>query len=75
MTKYEYLYIAFRLIGRGYTGEIVDLHIEGTPSQKYDRLPKMLAELGEEGWELKTSTDKGENGTYQSMIFFRMNHA
>ena len=73
--KYEYLYVAFRLKGRGYTGELVDLHIDGVPSYHFKLLPEMLGELGEDGWNLRTSGDKGEHGTYESMIFQRVKNA
>lgn len=71
MTKYEYLYVSFRLIGRGYTGEIVDLHINGTHTNDFSKVPDMLNGFGGQGWELKTYGDKGENGTFEKMVFMR----
>ncbi len=71
MTKYEYLYVSFRLIGRGYTGEIVDLHINGTPTNEFAKVPDMLNSFGSEGWEMKAYGDKGDSGTFEKMVFMR----
>jgi hypothetical protein len=71
VTIYEYLYLGYSLVGCGFTGEIGTLFWNGVQNTEYRTITELLARLGAEGWDLKGVWDKGEQGTYERMVFQR----
>lgn len=51
--KYQFMNVRYQLIGRGITGEISTLYVNGQEIKQFKTIDQFYNSMGEQGWEIK----------------------
>jgi hypothetical protein len=65
--KFQFLNVRYQLLGRGITGEILTLHVNGQQVTQFKTIDQFYNSLGEQGWEIKPLGMEPE-GTYTYFV-------
>ncbi|MEL6458121.1 MAG: hypothetical protein AAFQ91_07710 [Cyanobacteria bacterium J06621_15] len=59
--QFQFMNIRYQLIGRGITGEISTLYVNGQQVQDFDTIDKFYNAMGQQGWEIRPLGIKQED--------------
>ncbi|MEO1185404.1 MAG: hypothetical protein AAFX46_12240 [Cyanobacteria bacterium J06636_27] len=59
--QFQFMNIRYQLIGRGITGEISTLYVNGQQVQDFDTIDKFYNAMGQQGWEIRPLSIKQED--------------
>lgn len=51
--KFQFMNVRYQLLGRGITGEISTLYINGQQVKEFQAIDQFYNAMGEEGWEIR----------------------
>lgn len=51
--KFQYMNVRYQLLGRGLTGEIATLYVNGQVIDRFQTIDQFYNAMGAEGWELR----------------------
>ncbi len=51
--KFEFMNVRYQLIGRGLTGEILTLYINGQQVKDFSTIDAFYNAMGQQGWEIR----------------------
>ena len=51
--KFQFMNVRYQLVGRGITGEISNLHVNGQRITKFKTIDEFYNNVGEQGWEIR----------------------
>ena len=68
--KFQYMNVRYQLVGRGLTGEISTLYVNGQEVNKFQTIDQFYNAMGEEGWELRPLGMEAE-GLYTYFVVFQ----
>lgn len=51
--KFQYMNIRYQLKGRGITGEISTLYVNGQQVDKFQTIDEFYNSMGQQGWEIR----------------------
>jgi len=51
--KFQFMNVRYQLAGRGITGEISTLYVNGQEVKQFKTIDQFYNSMGEEGWEIK----------------------
>jgi hypothetical protein len=51
--KFQYMNVRYQLVGRGITGEISNLHVNGQQITQFQTIDQFYNAMGEQGWEVR----------------------
>ena len=52
-SKFQFMNFRYQLLGRGITGEISNLHVNGQRIKKFNTIDEFYNEMGQQGWEIR----------------------
>lgn len=65
--EFQYKNIRYQLLGRGFTGELDNLYVNGQEVHEFQTIDQFYNAMGEEGWELRPLGMEAE-GTYTYFV-------
>ncbi len=51
--KFQFMNVRYQLVGRGITGEISNLHVNGQKTNKFKTIDEFYNDMGQQGWEIR----------------------
>jgi hypothetical protein len=51
--KFQFMNVRYQLMGRGITGEISTLYVNGQKVTKFKTIDEFYNEMGQQGWEIR----------------------
>lgn len=51
--KFQFMNVRYQLVGRGITGEISTLYVNGQQVKDFSTIDKFYNAMGEQGWEIR----------------------
>jgi hypothetical protein len=52
-SKFQFMNVRYQLVGRGITGEILNLHVNGQKVTKFKTIDEFYNDMGQLGWEIR----------------------
>ena len=59
--QFQFLNVRYQLMGRGITGEISTLYVNGQQVKDFDTIDKFYNAMGQQGWEIRPLGMKQED--------------
>ena len=51
--KFQFMNVRYQLLGRGITGEIDTLYVNGQKVTEFETIDEFYNEMGQQGWEIR----------------------
>lgn len=51
--RYQFMNVRYQLVGRGITGEISNLHVNGQQVKDFPTIDQFYNAMGQQGWEIR----------------------